>query len=225
VTGREAVPTLVDSDGYFFSSSQAFDPHPAPAEVEHALRAPIERAVPSGLKIDYVAYHMGTALRYPEMREIVERLAREYGLGMMGYFGDMIDKPQYWASPKDRTDSLVAFVNRLQPGVNVLVTHGGINDPEFAALVDMNTDNPLPDMSANRESGTRCGRHGSPRRPRRGASRRRACAPCAGLHFKGRFIIEPPQLRGQKVRDSGLEKRVVVPLLAESHWRVQLYAT
>jgi len=152
VLGRNAVPTLVDSNGYFFSSSEALHKnHPDLKEVERELRAQIERAIHSGLKIDYVDYHMGTATRYPEFREITERLAREYGLGMSEYFGESQNDPQYAAAPKDKTDSLVAMVDRLRPQFNLVVTHVGIDDSELGALVDMNTDGPLPDMSRNRQ--------------------------------------------------------------------------
>ena len=152
ITGREAVPTLVDSLGYFFPSSEAlYDHHPDMQQVEHELRAQIERALHSGLTIDYVDYHMGTAVGRPDFREVVERLAHEYHLAVMGYFGELRDNPQYWAAPDQKIDSLVAFVNRLTPGYTVLVTHVGIDNPELAALQDMNTDHPLPDMSANRQ--------------------------------------------------------------------------
>src|SRR5881396_2634840 len=77
VLGRTAVPTLVDAEGYFFASSQAlYDNHPDLREVEKELRAQIDRALHSGLKIDYVDYHMGTVVGKPELREIAERLAR-----------------------------------------------------------------------------------------------------------------------------------------------------
>ena len=152
VLGRTAVPTLVDSEGYFFQSAEALHRNrPDPREVERELRAQIERALRSGLKIDYVDYHMGTALSSPEFREVTERLAREFDLGMSGYFGEPMHDPQYWAQPKDKTDSLVAMVNRLQPGVNVVITHVGIDDAELGALLDMNTSQPLPDMSKNRQ--------------------------------------------------------------------------
>src|SRR5213594_996365 len=73
VTGREAVPTLVDSNGYFFSSAEAlYRNHPDPTQVEKELRAQIERALHTGLKIDFMDPHMGTALDDPAMREIVE---------------------------------------------------------------------------------------------------------------------------------------------------------
>jgi predicted glycoside hydrolase/deacetylase ChbG (UPF0249 family) len=152
VLGRTAVPSLVDADGYFFPSADALHQnHPDLKQVENELRAQIDRARRSGLKIDYVDYHMGTAVRYPEFREITERLANEYRLGMSQYFGDTRYDPQYSAAPRDKTDSLVAMVDRLKPRFNLVVTHVGIDDAELGALLDMNTSGPLPDMSKNRQ--------------------------------------------------------------------------
>jgi len=152
VTGSTAVPSLVDENGFFFPSSEALHQHnPSVAEVERELRAQIERALRSGVKIDYVDYHMGTVTRYPEFRDVTERLAREYGLGMSEYFGETEDTPQYSAAPAAKGDSLAVMINRLKPGVNLVVTHVGIDDAELGALLDMNTDDPLPDMSKNRQ--------------------------------------------------------------------------
>ena len=152
VLGRTAVPSLVDADGYFFPSSEALHQnHPDLKEVEKELRAQIDRAMHSGLKIDYVDYHMGTAVRYPEFREIAERLAKEYGLGMSQYFGETRHDPQYSAAPPAKTDSLLAMVDRLRPPFNLVVTHVGIDNAELGALLDMNTDGALPDMSKNRQ--------------------------------------------------------------------------
>ena len=152
VAGSAAVPSLVDENGFFFPSSEALHQHnPGVAEVEKELRAQIDRALRSGVKIDYVDYHMGTATRYPEFREVTERLAQEYGLGMSEYFGEAEDAPQYAAAPAVKIDSLVAMINRLKPGVSLVVTHVGIDDAELGALLDMNTDQPLADMSKNRQ--------------------------------------------------------------------------
>jgi predicted glycoside hydrolase/deacetylase ChbG (UPF0249 family) len=152
VSGRSAVPTLVDADGYFFPSGEALSQnHPDLTEVEKELRAQIQRARRSGLEIDYVDYHMGTAVRSVELREITERLAREFGLGMSGYFGETIDNPQYSAQPRRKADSLVALVDRLKPRFIVVVSHVGIHDAELGALVDMNTESPLAEMSKNRQ--------------------------------------------------------------------------
>jgi predicted glycoside hydrolase/deacetylase ChbG (UPF0249 family) len=152
VLGRSAVPTLVDAEGYFFPSADAlYQNRPDLQEIEKELRAQIERALRSGLTIDYVDYHMGTAVRYPEFREITERLAGEFGLGMSGYFGETSHDPQYAAAPPAKIDSLLAMIDRLQPGLNMVITHVGIDDAELGALLDMNTSFPLPDMSKHRQ--------------------------------------------------------------------------
>ncbi|HUF28821.1 MAG TPA: ChbG/HpnK family deacetylase [Gemmatimonadaceae bacterium] len=152
VLGGGAVPTLVDADGYFFQSGEAlYGNDPDLQEIERELRAQIERARRSGLRIDYVDYHMGTVVRRPDVRQLTERLAREFGFGMSGYFGETMQSPQYWAAPQSKIDSLVAMIGRLQPGFHGVITHVGIDDAELGALVDMNTDNPLPEMSRNRQ--------------------------------------------------------------------------
>ncbi len=152
VLGRSGVPTLVDGDGYFFPSSEAlYRNQPDVREIERELRAQIERALRSGLRIDYVDYHMGTAVRSPEVRALTEGLAREFGLGMSEYFGEDRDNPQYAAAPSSKSDSLQAMIGRLHQRFNLLVTHVGMDDPELGALVDMNTDDPLSDMSRHRQ--------------------------------------------------------------------------
>jgi hypothetical protein len=152
VLGRSAVPTLVDAEGYFFPSADALHKNtPSLREIESEMRAQIERAFRSGVRIDYVDYHMGTAVQYPEFREITERVAREFGLAMSHYFGETTHDPQYAAAPRVKIDSLLVMVDRLQPGVNLVITHVGIDDAELGALVDMNTSFPLPDMSKHRQ--------------------------------------------------------------------------
>ena len=152
VLGRTAVPSLVDAEGYFFSTTAAFYANrPALTEIEKELRAQVDRALKSGLTIDYVDYHMGTALRDSTVRDLVERLAREYGFGMSQYFGEQRDDPQYRALPANKGDSLVAMIARLTPGYHLLVTHVGIDGPELGALLDMNTDGGLAEMSKNRQ--------------------------------------------------------------------------
>ena len=152
VAGSAAVPSLVDENGFFFSSSDAVHQrNPKLEEVEKELRAQIDRALRSGVKIDYVDYHMGTVTKYPEWRALTERLAQEYGLGMSEYFGESEDSPHYSAAPAVKLDTLVAMIDRLKPGLNLIVTHVGIDDAELGALLDMNTNQPLPDMIKNRQ--------------------------------------------------------------------------
>jgi predicted glycoside hydrolase/deacetylase ChbG (UPF0249 family) len=152
VAGAGAVPSLVDENGYFFPAAEALRQHnPNVTEVEKELRAQIERALRSGVKIDYVDYHMGTAVMWPDFQAVTERLAQEYGLGMSHYFGEMENSPQYAAAPARKMDSLSVMIDHMKPGLNLVVTHVGIDDAELGALLDMNTSDPLPDMSKNRQ--------------------------------------------------------------------------
>ncbi|MCI0494045.1 ChbG/HpnK family deacetylase [candidate division KSB1 bacterium] len=153
ILGKGGVPSLVDSFGYFFPSrAKFFANHPKIEEVEQELRAQIDRAIGSGLRIDYVDYHMGTAVDTPELRALVERLAKEYRLGISRYFSETDMKSIYSVPAKNKTDSLVAIVSRLEPGTkNLAVFHIGMETPEMNALVDLNQFG-LARMSEHRQA-------------------------------------------------------------------------
>jgi hypothetical protein len=152
VAGRTAVPSLVDSLGYFFPSrDRFFAHHPALNEVETELRAQIDRAVGTGLRIDYVDYHMGTAVDRPDFRALVERLAREYRLGISRYFGEVDVEGLYGTSPGSKPDTLVALARGLKAGqTRLMVFHIGLQTPEMDALVDLNSFG-LQEMSKHRQ--------------------------------------------------------------------------
>lgn len=140
VSGASAVPSLVDSNGYFFPSrAMFFANQPKIDEVERELRSQISRALATGLAIDYVDYHMGTAVDTPELRALVERLAREHGLAISRYFGE-VDVQGLYAAPVERkTDTLMAVTRNLQPDTLwLMVFHVALATPEMSALVDLN---------------------------------------------------------------------------------------
>src|SRR3954447_2004960 len=89
VLGKGGVPSLVDSVGYLLPSTDAFLARKYDlGEVERELNAQVERALASGLKISYVDAHMGMAWATPQLREVTERVAKKYGLGISTYFGE-----------------------------------------------------------------------------------------------------------------------------------------
>jgi uncharacterized lipoprotein YddW (UPF0748 family)/predicted glycoside hydrolase/deacetylase ChbG (UPF0249 family) len=150
VLGKKAVPSLVDNEGYFFPSrSKLFENNPKTDEIEKELRAQIERAINSGIRIDYLDYHMGAAVQTEELRKMVEGLAKEYGLGMSGYFGELYSNITYDAAIGDKTDSLLKHIGSMGPGINMQVLHVGLDTPEMQALVDLN-DFGLKNMSTHR---------------------------------------------------------------------------
>lgn len=140
VAGAGSVPSLVDSNGQFFPSRALFFANsPKTEDVERELRSQIRRALASGLTIDYVDYHMGTAVDTPELRALVERLAQEYGLAISRYFGE-VDVNGLYAAPVGRkTDTLMSLARSIQPDtLRLMVFHVGLATPEMSALVDLN---------------------------------------------------------------------------------------
>lgn len=139
VLGRTAVPSLVDSDGYFLASVEEFwASHYKLDEVEKELRAQIERALHSGLKIDYVDYHMHTAVSTPELRAIVEKLAKKYHVGISRYFGENYETMFDTSIETKRDEFFKKLANLQKNGVNLLVMHIAQDTPEMEALIDMN---------------------------------------------------------------------------------------
>jgi predicted glycoside hydrolase/deacetylase ChbG (UPF0249 family) len=153
VAGRSKVPSLVDENGYFFPSRAAFFANnPKLNEVEMELRAQIERALHSGLKISYVDYHMGTAVDNMEMRKIVEKLADEYSLGISRYFGEIDVNSMYSDPIESKKDSLYNTLSNLDSDkINLLVCHIGKDNDELRAMIDMNSFG-LSEMSKHRNA-------------------------------------------------------------------------
>ncbi|MBI2429255.1 MAG: ChbG/HpnK family deacetylase [Ignavibacteriales bacterium] len=153
VSGASKVPTLVDSLGYFFPSrAKLFGNNPSLREIEIELRAQVERAVHSGLRIDYMDYHMGAAVQTLETRAIVERLAAEYRLAISRYFDEVDVEGGYSAPVANKLDTLLAKVKELIPGgTKLFVFHIGHDTPELSSLEDLNVFGPK-DMSKHRQS-------------------------------------------------------------------------
>jgi predicted glycoside hydrolase/deacetylase ChbG (UPF0249 family) len=153
VAGRSAVPTLVDSIGYFFPSRGAlFGNNPSLAEIETELRAQVERAVRSGVRIDYLDYHMGAAVQTAETRAIVEKLAAEYGLAVSRYFDEVDVESGYSVQVENKLDTLLARTKALKAGgTKLFVIHIGLDDAELRAMEDLNVFGPK-EMSRNRQS-------------------------------------------------------------------------
>ncbi len=153
VSGSAIVPSLVDSQGYFFPSrAKLFGNNPSHNEIEIELRAQIERAIHSGLRIDYMDYHMGAAMQTLETRAIVEQLAAEYHLAISRYFDEVDIEGGYSAPVPNKLDTLLARVKGLKPGgTKLFVFHIGHNTPELSSMEDLNVFGPR-DMSKHRQA-------------------------------------------------------------------------
>ena len=141
VLGQMAVPSLVDSNGYFLSSTEAFlKSQYKLGEVEQELTAQIERSIHSGLQIDYLDYHMGTATSTPELRAIVEKLATKYKLGISRYYGENYQTMFDVSIENKKEEFLKRLAGLSKDKVNLMVMHVAQATPEMNALVDMNNE-------------------------------------------------------------------------------------
>jgi chitin disaccharide deacetylase len=139
VLGKAGAPSLVDANGYFHPSVPAFlESKYDLGEVERELSAQMDRAMKSGLKIAYVDPHMGTGLATPQLREVFERVARKYGVGISGWFGE--NYRSIWgtavAAKKQTVLDYVATAKLDQP--NLIEVHVAERTPEMEVIVDMN---------------------------------------------------------------------------------------
>jgi predicted glycoside hydrolase/deacetylase ChbG (UPF0249 family) len=159
VLGQSAVPSLVDSLGYFLPSTTAFQKNKYKLEeVERELSAQIERALASGLKISYVDPHMGIALSTPELRSLTEKLAKKYKLGIsplseVTYFGESYN--DMWGEPvatkKQAFMKVLENLSATAPA-NMVILHIAQATPEMDAMMDMNSTMMSSNASSHRQT-------------------------------------------------------------------------
>jgi predicted glycoside hydrolase/deacetylase ChbG (UPF0249 family) len=139
VLGKGGAPSLVDSAGYLRPSREEFlKSRYDLGEVERELSAQVDRAMMSGLKISYVDAHMGTAEATPELRAVVERIAKKYKLGISTYFGESYKT--MWGVPvaQKKSELLSHLANPKRDQVNLVEIHVAERSPEMSVIVDMN---------------------------------------------------------------------------------------
>jgi len=144
VLPAKEVPSLVDEWGHFFGTRKDFLAHnPNPDEVEKEIRAQVDLAIRKGLKISYMDHHMGMAVTTPEMRERFVKVAKEKGLGISRWFGEMNGPVVYSIEPEKKLDFLVSGLEKLtQPGLYLIVCHTAMKSPEIEILRDLNANGP-----------------------------------------------------------------------------------
>lgn len=142
VSGKAAVPSLVDERGYFRTSVKDFLLSDYDLkEVETELRAQIDRAMAMGMKVDYLDHHMGIARSTPEIAAVVEKLAGEYNLVICRYFDEHM-AADIWGQPVDnKKNAVIDALGKLdEENYNLFVFHTAHDNDELAQLDDLNTD-------------------------------------------------------------------------------------
>ena len=140
-------PSLVDPNGYFFSTVVPRAGAPAGmsmkearldlTEVERELRAQIVLAKKLIPHLTYTWEHMGFGSVAPEVRAIVQRLTNEYGLVTPSPDLGISFIRQVWTN-KDtgqvRARKLAERLQTLEPGTWLMVEHAATDTPEMQAF-------------------------------------------------------------------------------------------
>jgi predicted glycoside hydrolase/deacetylase ChbG (UPF0249 family) len=80
VASRDRIPSLLDPDGFLWSSSKAVATNVRPEEARIELRAQIERAKHFGVPFTHFDTHMGAPAVTPELLQVFLELGREYNV-------------------------------------------------------------------------------------------------------------------------------------------------
>jgi predicted glycoside hydrolase/deacetylase ChbG (UPF0249 family) len=153
VTPYNQVPSLVDSFGKFYGTRKEFFSHqPKIKEVARELRAQIDLAKRKGLKISYIDNHMSTAISTLEFQQEMEKIAKEYGIGISRYFGEQEVPNVYAIAPEQKLSQALKNLDTItNNGLYLLVCHIGTDDSEMQVMTDLNLFAPK-NMSKHRQA-------------------------------------------------------------------------
>jgi predicted glycoside hydrolase/deacetylase ChbG (UPF0249 family) len=142
VSPDQAVPTLLDADGYFPLTSPPVARRASLADVETELRAQIERALAAGIAVTHLDSHMGTLFETPEQSALYRRLGRSYGLPVLvtrdwaedaSVLIDRVLGIDPGVAKEDWRATYEALLSPLPPGVYELILHLGHDGDELRA--------------------------------------------------------------------------------------------
>jgi predicted glycoside hydrolase/deacetylase ChbG (UPF0249 family) len=147
----DAVPSLLDPDGYFPLLETAVAERAKPAEVERELRAQITRARMSGIRLTHLDSHMGALFQTPELLATYLGLGREFDLPLLlereGVRGGALSHAGASAVDQALVDRVLSIgpgvapgewltayqklLKPLPPGVYQLIVHLAYDDEEM----------------------------------------------------------------------------------------------
>jgi hypothetical protein len=157
VAPRSQVSSLVDSNGYFYNTCEAFSSKAKLEEVEKELRAQVEKSKTMGLEPTHFDSHMGCLFfQSPELFAIYMKLGRVYGVPAMVSKDVLETLPEAFrksvtprdivvdrvitAEPQDYAKGMEQYylnvLGHLQPGVSVLLIHTAYETDDMRTMTE-----------------------------------------------------------------------------------------
>jgi len=157
VAERNAVPGLVDAQGYFWPDVPSVYAHATPEQTLIEGRAQIQRALKAGIDVTHLDSHMGTLQLEPRYVKIYLQLAVEFDLpvrmasqetlarhGHPEIRGQFAEKgilfPDFfvWEELRQEKNNVKPFwlnaIKKLQPGVTEIYIHASLPTEELKAI-------------------------------------------------------------------------------------------
>ena len=139
-------PSLTDADGYFYPTIGRRKNAPAGTalreanwkieEIEKEMRVQIELAVRRIPHVSHLTCHMGCSSWDPEVKELWEKLAKEYKLDISTSDYGVKRFPGYQKAgdKEERIRKFIEALEALKPGTYLFVEHPGLNTAEMRAI-------------------------------------------------------------------------------------------
>jgi len=137
-------PSLVDKDGYFFPMVWKNNNFPENSsiqeskwkigEIEQELRAQIEVSLRYLPHISHISAHMGFTSLDPKLKELVDKLAKEYKLETET---SALDRFQGWgreSNVQDRIDKFCENLEKLKSGKYLFIEHPAKDTDEMKTV-------------------------------------------------------------------------------------------
>lgn len=152
VESKNAVPSLIDPDGYLWPETGPAVQHIKADEAEREIRAQLEHAIAMGIHPTHVDSHMGVLFSRPDLFAVYVKVAHEYKLPFLAFLSP--DTPKELSSVLSDKDVLLnsivianpsvhpadwkAFylnaIKNLKPGVTEIIVHLAHDDAEMQAV-------------------------------------------------------------------------------------------
>jgi predicted glycoside hydrolase/deacetylase ChbG (UPF0249 family) len=153
VDSSDKVPSLLQPDGTFYSTTEEVAAKAKPAEAEQEIRAQVERALAAGIHPTHLDSHMGSLFSTPELITAYIKVAHEYHLPFLVVrppggsapdlsllsHNDFVLDSVVIAGPGLQPDKTKDFylnaVKNLRPGLTEMIVHLGHDDSELQAVM------------------------------------------------------------------------------------------
>ncbi|MFN8239392.1 MAG: polysaccharide deacetylase family protein [Bacteroidales bacterium] len=155
------IPSLLDKNGYFYSTVEDLGKVARGAEASKELHAQINKAISFGIKPSHIDTHMGSVLANPELIQVYLGLSEEYKLPilfprqylsylpadvakMLGNKIWLLDNLFMLDERSVQTfsweDAYRKGVESLKPGLNQIIVHLGYDNEEMKAITRNHDD-------------------------------------------------------------------------------------